>query len=218
MDELQVTESKQKPLSAKGRIIFGLVFASAGIMPVLAAFDIGALSSADINGPHWLGLVAGGVFIVAGMSIMVGAGRPVLSGFLSLLVLLGLAAIGNWVAFGVGARVCTGTAMFWSNTDMSGLACRVPFGIGAIITNTVVLLMLIVYLQKIMRKPEKLAGLRKLSENLLFFSLAPVLLPLVLFLFGRVGFDVIKTRLATGQWPRNETYLKRMQEKKQKQK
>jgi hypothetical protein len=102
-------------------------------MPMLAAFDVGLLRRTDINGPPWLGFVSGGVFVAAGAWVIAGPSRAVLSRALVLLVLTGLTAIGAWIAFAPGGRTCGGTASLGGSADLSGLACRVPFGVGALI-------------------------------------------------------------------------------------
>jgi hypothetical protein len=204
----------QKPLTPRGRLLFGLCFVAMGIAPMLATFDLGPLGTADINGPAWLGFVAGGVFVAAGLAVIVGPGRPLWNGLLALVTLVGLAALGNWIALGVGARVCSGSILFWTSNDLAGWGCRVPFGIGAVITDAAALLYGVVLLQKALRGPPRLARARRLAENLLLLALAPVLLPLFLVLFGRIAIDVIVTRLRTGKWPRNERFIADMQARK----
>lgn len=201
-------------MSVGGRWAFGLCFVALGLFPALATFNIGPLGIKDINGPPWMGLASGGVFIIAGLVVIVGPGKPILSGILVLVLLAGLAAMGNWIAFGLGAGVCSGSILFWSGS-MSGLACRVPFGIGALITNGIVLLALVDTVQKALGGPAKLARLRRLIENLFLLCLAPILLPMLLFLGVRVAYDVIKTRLSTGKWPRNEAFINEMKAKKE---
>ena len=85
-------------MSVKGRWAFGLCFVALGLFPALSTFNIGPLGTADINGPAWMGLAAGGVFIIACLAVIVGPGKPILSSILVLLLLAGLAAIGNWIA------------------------------------------------------------------------------------------------------------------------
>jgi len=189
-------KDSQKPLTPRGRLLFGLCFVAMGIAPALATFNIGPLGTADINGPPWLGAVAGGIFVVAGLAVVVGPGRPIRNGLLAFVVLAGLAALGNWVAFGTGERVCGGSILFWTDTEIGGWGCRIPFGIGAVITNAIVLLSAIFALQHMLGGPPKLARLRRLAENLLLVTLAPILLPMVLLLFGRIAIDVIKSRLS----------------------
>ena len=55
------------------------------------------------------------------------------------LILVSLAGIGGWIAFGPGARVCTSSLSGFSPAPAQGLGCRIPFGIGAVITGTMAL-------------------------------------------------------------------------------
>jgi hypothetical protein len=151
--------------------------------------------------------------VAAGLAVIAGPDRPVINSILGILVMGGLAAVGNWIAFGVGARVCSGNILFW-NGDMSGLGCRIPFGMGALITNAALVLMVVVALQKALGGPPHLARLRRWVESLLLLTLAPILLPLLLFLLGRSGLEAVKERLETGEWPRNESFIARMKAKK----
>ena len=203
----------ETPLTPRGRLWFGLTFVAFGIMPMLATFDIGLLGPEDINGPAWLGLATGGVFVMAGLAVIAGPDRPVFNSILSILVVGGLAAIGNWIAFGVGERVCGGTILFWRG-DVSGLGCRIPFGMGALITNAVLVLMVVIALQKALGGPPRFARLRRLAESLVLLTLAPILLPVVLFLLARSGLEAVVARLETGAWPRNESFIARMKAKK----
>ena len=62
----------QPPLSPLARIALGLLCIAGGVMPVLASFDLGPLDRSAINGPPWLGFLAGAVFIAAGIAVMLG--------------------------------------------------------------------------------------------------------------------------------------------------
>ncbi|OGS91093.1 MAG: hypothetical protein A2Z95_05500 [Gallionellales bacterium GWA2_60_18] len=203
----------ETPLTPRGRLWFGLTFVAFGIMPMLATFDVGLLGPEDINGPAWLGLATGGAFVAAGLAVIAGSERPMFNSILVILAVGGLATVGNWIAFGVGERVCGGSILFWKS-DMSGLGCRIPFGMGALITNAVLVLMVVIELQKALGGPPRLARLRRWAENMMLLTLAPILLPLVLFLIGRVGLEAVKERLETGEWPRNESFIARMKAKK----
>ncbi len=192
-------------------MVFGLLFVGFGIFPMLAAFDLGPLRQADINGPPWLAFAAGGVFVAAGLAVIAGPQRRLLNALLVLLVLAGMAALGNWIAFGAGERVCAGSFPLFGMHELSGLGCRIPFGMGALIVNAVLALFAVTSLQRALGGPPRLARLRRFTESLLLLSLAPVLLPVLLILFGRVGFGALHTRLRTGTWPRNEAFIARRQ-------
>ena len=73
---------------------------------MLAGFDIGPLGREDINGPPWLGFLAGGIFAIASLAMIAG---PLAGGLFGILVLAGLAAIGNGIAFGAGECACSGS-------------------------------------------------------------------------------------------------------------
>jgi hypothetical protein len=198
----------QTPLTPRGRLAFGLIFVAFGIAPMLATFDIGPLSPRDINGPAWLGVAAGGVFVAAGLAVIAGPERKLINSILVLLVVSGLAAIGNWIAFGVGERVCGASILIWTGT-LSGLGCRIPFGIGALITNGFLLLLIVIAVQTALGGPPRLARLRRVAENVMLITLAPILLPFLFILFFRGAGDALKTRLRTGEWPRNEAFIAR---------
>lgn len=204
--------SRQQELSPAAALLVGLLFVAAGVLPMLAAFDIGPLGREDIHGPPWLGFVAGGIFAAAGLAVIAGPQAPLASGLFGILALAGLAAIGNWIVFGAGKRVCSGSISLpwlWSASDLSGLACRIPFGLGALITDAFLCYMAVSLLQKVLGGPPRLARLLKAAEWLILASLAPFLLLLlaIALLSGAAG--AVKTRFTTGAWPRNEEFIAR---------
>lgn len=199
-------------LAPGAALLVGLVFVAAGILPMLAAFDIGPLRREDINGPPWLGFVAGAVFSSAGLAVMAGPHAPLAGGLFAVLTLAGMAAIGNWIAFGAGERVCSGgisLSWLWSDSDFSGLACRIPFGLGALITDAFLCYLIVWMLQKALGGPPRLARLLKAAEWLILASIAPFLLLLVAMVGCGAAVDVVKTRWTTGAWPRNEAFIVR---------
>jgi hypothetical protein len=192
--------------------LIGLVFVVAGILPMLAAFDIGPLGRADINGPPWVGFAAGAIFSSAGLALIAGPQAPLAGGLFGVLALAGLAAIGNWVAFGPGPRACSGSislSWLWGAADFSGLACRISFGLGALITDAFLCWMIVSLLQKALGGPPRLARLLKAAEWLIMASLVPILLPLLLFLVAGAALGAIRTRRTTGAWSRNEEFIAR---------
>jgi hypothetical protein len=192
--------------------LFGLIFLASGILPMLAAFDIGPLGRENISGPPWLGFAAGGSFVAAGLAVMTGPRAPVLNGLLAVLALAGLAAVGNWVAFGVGERACSGSiSLAWAGGagDLTGLACRIPFGFGALVTNAFLCWMIVSVLQKALGGPPRLARLLKAAEWLILASLAPILLVLLVVILVSGAAGALKARWTTGAWPRNEAFIAR---------
>ena len=208
--------NQPQQLTPGAALLLGLVFVAAGILPMLAAFDVGPLRQADINGPPWLGFVAGGIFVAAGLAVIAGPEAPLASGAFAMLALAGLAAIGNWIAFGVGERACSGSISppwLWSASDLSGLGCRIPFGLGALMTDAFLCYMMVWVLQRALGGPPRLARLLKAAEWLILASLVPfILLLLVLAVLGGT-WGALKTRWATGAWPRNEEFIARQKAK-----
>ena len=202
--------------SPYGNIIVGLFCLLMGIFPLLSAFDIGPLGVGDINGPPWLGFASGGIFVAAGLLVMLGESAPLLKSTLGFLVFISLAAIGNWIAFGVGERVCSGSISlpwFFNEGQYSDLGCRIPFGLGAVIMDAFLVYVLVRFLQRSLGGPPNLARTLKLAEWLILITLAPFLVPLVIWLAGLSGFQAVKTRLTTGNWPRNESFIQRIKTK-----
>ena len=207
---------RQQQLSAGAALLIGLVLFAAGVLPILAAFDLGPLGRADINGPPWLGFVAGGIFVAAGLAVIAGPQSPLARGLFGILTLAGLAAIGNWIAFGAGKRVCSGSISLpwlWSEGDLSGLACRIPFGLGALITDAFLCYMVVSMLQKLLGGPPRLARVLKAAEWLMLASLAPFLLFLLAIALASGAAGALKTRWTTGAWPRNEEFIARQKAK-----
>ena len=208
--------ARQQQLSPGAALLIGLVFIAAGVLPMLGAFDIGPLGRADIDGPPWLAFVAGGIFVAAGLAVIAGPQAPLANGLFRILALAGLAAIGNWIAFGAGKRVCSGSISLpwlWSESDLSGLACRIPFGLGALITDAFLCYMAVSLLQKALGGPPRLARLLKAAEWLILASLAPFLLLLLVIALLSGAAGAVKTRLTTGAWPRNEGFIARQKAK-----
>jgi hypothetical protein len=199
-------------LTPRAALLVGLVFVASGIFPMLAAFDIGPLSQEDINGPPWLGFVAGGVFTAAGLAVMAGPRSSLAASLFGLLSLVGLAMLGNWIAFGAGERACSGSISLpwlWRESDFSGLGCRIPFGLGALITDAFLCYMMVSMLQKALGGPPRLARLLKAAEWLIVASIAPFILLLAIIGIGSAAAGAVKTRWTTGAWPQNEAFIAR---------
>lgn len=214
-----MAETPNKPLTPVGRLIVGLVSVLAGLFPFLAAFDIGPLGREDINGPPWLGAVAGGIFILAGVAVSLGerARDSVLSHLLVLAIIAGFAAVANWIAFGPGLRECSGgfSGFFFSSSyDAGNIECRVAFGIGAGMLNGMLIWMLAATLRKL-TGPGLLPDLiEKLGKAILLLSVLPILLVLVAGLVGKSLFEAWREYRKTGKWPRNEAFIARMKKQK----
>ena len=209
----------QGTLSPAARIFIGLFCIACGVMPMLAAFDVGPLDSSAINGPPWLGFLAGGVFMAAGIAVMLGERlrNSALAYGLFALIIGAFAAIANWIAFGPGPRECAvafAGLLFESGSWGNEIACRAGFGIGAILLDGFVLWMIARTLRDIAGPGALPNAIEKLGVAVLLLALAPIILPMLLFPIGRIfieGFPIWRT---TGSWPRNEAFIRRMKEKR----
>jgi hypothetical protein len=115
-----------------------------GMVPVLAAVGILPTDDASWNAPRWVGGVAGGLFVVAGLYLLTKPAvdrldpwlKKQVTGLFPLLIVTGMAAISSWIAFGPGDRqfeggVSNGFLQFsWGNANE--LLGRIAFGAGAI--------------------------------------------------------------------------------------
>lgn len=214
--------AENKPLSPTARLFVGLFCIAAGVLPILAAFDIGPLHSRDINGPPWLGAAAGGVFLLAGIALLLGdaARKPPLtwvSSTIAVLIFAAFAALGNWIAFGPGSRQCSGgfsTFLFSSTRAAAEWECRAAFGIGACVLNGLLVWMLARGLGRL-AGPGRLAdGLEKLGKGALLIGLSPILVPLLAFVVGKSALEAFLEYHRTGRWPRNEAFIARMRRRK----
>jgi len=201
-------------LSPGARIGLGLLMVALGVFPMLAAFDAGPLGRADINGPPWIGFVAGAIFAVGG--VMVAAGERLKDhplGFVLIVVLIaGFAAIGNWIAFGAGARACNVSISGFSALprNASDLACRGAFGMGALIMNGMLVVVLAQGLVRVAGPGPVVSRVQKGGEWVMLLALLPVLIPLVLFTLLKALFESAREYFKTGRWPRNEAFITRM--------
>jgi hypothetical protein len=198
--------------SRPGWVLSALLAVVAGLIPALAAFDIGPLHAADINGPPWLGLAAGSVFIAGGLAMLAGAAIPALQAILGVLALAGMATIVNWIAFGAGERACSGAVGFlWLAADSAyaGLACRIPFGLGAAIIDAVLILGVVALLQQALGGAPQLARTIRAAQGLLLLALAPLLLLALVVAVLPVALGVVWHRLRSGHWPRNAAFIRR---------
>ena len=182
---------------------------------MLAAFDLGPLDAGAINGPRWLGFLAGAIFLAGGVGVMLGdrLQGSVLAHALFALTIASFAAIANWIAFGPGPRACAGAVggIAFVSPD---LACRAGFGIGAVLLDGVVLWMVARSLRTIFG-PGLLPNVaEKLGIALVLLALVPILLPLLLIEIAGLFIKGFATWPATGRRPRNESFLQRMKAKR----
>jgi hypothetical protein len=208
----------QPPLSPVARIAIGLLCVAGGLIPALASFDLGPLDRSAINGPPWLGFLAGAVFIAGGLGVMLGERlRPgPLSHGLFALVIGSFAAIASWIAFGPGPRECaiSVAGFLFSSGWANEIACRAGFGIGALLLDGFVLILIARAAGAIAGPGALSAAIEKLGGALVLIALAPILVPMLLVAIAKIFVEGLATWRATGRWPRNEAFIQRMKAKR----
>jgi hypothetical protein len=208
----------QPTLSAPARIALGLLCIAGGLMPVLASFDLGPLDRGAINGPPWLGFLAGGVFIAGGLAVMLGERlrHGPLSHGLFALVIGSFAVIASWIAFGPGPRECAIAiaGLLVSSGWANEVACRAGFGIGALLLDGFVLVLVARALGAVAGPGALSAAIEKLGGALVLIALAPILVPMLLIGIAKIFVEGFSTWRATGRWPRNEAFIQRMKAKR----
>jgi hypothetical protein len=203
-------------LTPTARLIYTVLLLGLGTFPILGFFDIGPVSRDDVNGPPWLALVAGGVFVAAAVIVFAAGRMPWVSECMGLAILVGFAAIGIRIAIGPGERVCSGglsPGLFEAEGDMSGLSCRIPFGFGAVIVIGLIFWAAATALQKAMGGPPALSRTRSAAKRFLLVCLSPVIILVLLLLLVQVVVSTIYTRVKTGSWPRNESFVRKQAER-----
>jgi hypothetical protein len=124
-------------------LLMGGMVVLMGMFPVLAAVGIIPTEDSSWHAPRWVGAVAGGLFVVAGIFILTKPAvdrleprlKKQIAGLFPLLIVSGLAAISCWVAFGPGERQFSNSAsnalvaVSWGGGELVG---RIAFGLGAV--------------------------------------------------------------------------------------
>lgn len=126
----------------------GIAGAGGGFYLALVGLDVMAPPSKQ-HGPNWLGFAAGLVFFAAGLSVLVRAWLHVpdkqanlpddapaiavaIQWLAALTIIVALASIGSWIAFGPGLRQFSMSLPVWGS--LAETIGRAMFGFGAIIT------------------------------------------------------------------------------------
>ena len=106
----------------------------------LYLFALGAIDPPGLNVPRSIAYLLAFVLLMAAAALASGmAGSLRLNHLFAMLVLLGFAGVGGWIALGEGARSCT-TQIGVASSDSVGRfvatsssTCRVAFGSGAVL-------------------------------------------------------------------------------------
>jgi hypothetical protein len=204
-----------QPLSPAARAFIVLATVAAGTFPILAAFDVGPLHQKDINGPPWIAGAAGGAFVFAGVAVALGPSERFrwLGSVVGLLCAASMAAISNWIAFGVGERECTSSisGFFFTSSRAAGdFECRLAFGIGAVMVDGIVLWGVDAALGKQFGPGLVPRAIENVGKAIFLIAIAPFLLLLVVVTLGTGLAASLREYRKTGRWPRNESFIARM--------
>jgi hypothetical protein len=129
-------------------ILAAAAFLTAGLFPMLDALGVFPGSAERMNAPRWVVFLAGGLFFACGLWLTmlgtVGTARARTFGIaLGVLIMMGLALVANWVAFGGGDRNdCGGgfsTLSLGYSSGVAELECRAAFGYGALLLDLMLL-------------------------------------------------------------------------------
>ena len=180
------------------RVFGGLVSLTGILVLWLVSADPGA-----VNGPAWVGLAAGAVFVLGGL-VVATRGTP-LAAWTEAIgtggILVAFAATGGWVAFGAGPRACSGgiDLPFLSFGGGTGvLECRVAFGYGAVLVVAVLALFLGMGAGRLLPDRRWARSIRKAGESTVIVALSPLFL--LVFAWGAV---VSVVRAVRARWTRS---------------
>jgi len=206
-------------LGPKARWVVALVFIVPGCIFGLATFDIGPLNRSDINGPPWIGVVTGGIFGLGGLALAL-AGSPrfgQLAPYVGILLVGGFASLANWVAFGEWSGGCSGGLSAFG-ISLGGLRpdleCRIAFGIGALMLDSLLVWGLGAALSKSFGARAPFTWLERAGKGLFFLSVLPFILLLAAWALGSGLLASAREWRRTGRWPVNEEFRNRMRLKK----
>lgn len=133
--------------SRLGVLLIGLFVAIMGLTPMLAALNVIPSPDSSFHAPRWVVFLAGSLFFTVGMWILmqaiVGENRAkVFGAAVGFTVLVGLAFLSNWIAFGSGTREgCSGSTSFLgfgSSRAAAEFECRAAFGYGALFLDVII--------------------------------------------------------------------------------
>jgi hypothetical protein len=213
--------AEPKSLSPAARLALAALMIVVGVVAMLSACDLGPIARGKINGPPWIALVAGGLFVLAGSSLALGRGARsrLVSSILTFAMFAGFASLGNWIAFGAGPRACGAhfTGFLFTSSRLAGeIECRAAFGVGAMILNGLLFYLAARFLAKRLPPGRAAAAVEKTGSAVLLVCLVPILLPLLLLGLVQSAVTAVLERIKTGQWPRNEAFITRIKEKMRK--
>lgn len=168
---------------------------------MLDALGVFAGSEDRMNAPRWVVFLAGSLFFMAGMWLLlqtlVGEAKALAFGsIVGVALYLGLTLMANWVAFGSGAREgCSGGVSALGigfESGASDFECRAAFGYGALLLDVLLLRGIAWWLAQRSPASRAIRALEKLSE----WGMGLLLLPLILLVIVLTKGKDVATRLA----------------------
>ena len=166
-------------------IACALLVIATGVAPVLDALEVFPGSAARMNAPRWVVLLAGGLFVMAGMYVLLlgATGEAAARSFgtvVGVALFAGLAAIVHWIAFGGGDRSdCSGGISALGvgfSSSVPDLECRAAFGYGALLMDGIFLRGIAWWAARRVPASKTVRALEKTAE----WSIGLLLLPLIL--------------------------------------
>jgi hypothetical protein len=106
------------------------------------------------------------------------------------LVFFVLLIIGNWIAFGPGERECESSIslpFLELEDDNAGLACRMPFGWGAVLMNGIVIVMIGRTLLKHLGASWWASAIEKVGRAVVLIMLSPLVVVVLIAAFASGG-------------------------------
>ena len=130
--------SPEAPASRKERLLAGGGAIVVGVFGLVMMY----LHPEGLRVPAWVGLAAMSTFVWGGSAIVLREHETTrgLADWAVLLTIVGLLVPAAWIAFGPGPRECTALLAFFSVRAGEWL-CRGVFGIGALLTSGILVLM-----------------------------------------------------------------------------
>lgn len=192
--------TEEPKLRGRAKLVVGALFVACGIYPIIAAVGTPEFSAGK-NAPDWVVGLAGLLFVLGGGAVWAQgtAAEKLVGSIVGTAALLGLAAIGNWIAFGAGERACSASSTSWlfsREFAVGEWSCRAAFGAGAALLDGFLVLGLAKLLQARFGSRSWTVLLEKLAGGVVLVVLSPLLLLLIVIALVQGG----KEALLEGRW------------------
>lgn len=109
-------------------------------VPAMFLIRAGIVRDPGLHVPPAIAFVTAGVLLLGALAMLLQIiGGPTRGHGVAVLILAGFTVIGAWIALSPDSGGCTIGVNGGPGTATSGLACRIPFGIGAVISGAMTL-------------------------------------------------------------------------------